>query len=135
MIQTLVLLALSTDLFGPYGGYKGLKRGAKGLFRTERIGARSFLITPDGHAYIALAANLVGAIMRAGGERSDKLKVGEKLHAAMRNMQLTAGEAYAPHLDILKQRWPYIAHVDFPNKEKFKFDVFDPAFRAERVFR
>ncbi|MCC6538293.1 MAG: hypothetical protein IT162_12125 [Bryobacterales bacterium] len=131
MIQTLVLLALSPDLFDPYGGYKGIQREAKGFFRTERIGARSFLITPEGHAYIAIGANHIGAFMRARGERRDTLKTEEKLHNALRDLHFTAGEAYAPHLNILKQRWPYIAPLTLPAKDKFRYDVFDPAFRTE----
>lgn len=130
MIQTLVLLALNADLFDPYGGYKAIQREAKGFFRSERIGARSFLITPDGHAYVALGANHLGAFMRARGERRDTLKTKEKLHNALRDLHFTAGEAYSPHLDALKQRWPYIAHLTLPAKDKFQFDVFDPAVRA-----
>lgn len=46
-----------------YGGWKDVLLTASGAFRIEEIGGRDLLVTPDGHPYLAIGINHLGAIM------------------------------------------------------------------------
>jgi hypothetical protein len=70
-----MLLMSAEDLTGPesvavaaraakeeqdaYGGLKAVSSRASGYFRTERIGGRWWLVTPDGHAFLSSGVNHV----------------------------------------------------------------------------
>lgn len=130
-------MGLSADAgFDRYGGYRGLRRKATGYFRVERIRGRWMLVTPEGNGYVALGANHVGAYFGSpqaetlmAQAKGDRKAAEERIHEAMLNMGLNAGEAYAPLLESLAGRLPHVANVTFPGASKFAFDVFDPEFQ------
>ena len=122
-----------------FGGYTGIEREAAGHFRVEQVDGRWMFITPEGHGYVALGANHVGKFLdhpeqprellaRLGGDRA---AAEDAMHQAMLDLGLNAGEAYAPLLPSLTRRMPYVVNIDFPAKDKFRFDVFDPEFMTK----
>ena len=147
LIIVALLTVASSDIPGQtstiqtdrYGGNLAIETAATGFFRVEKIGGRWLFVTPEGHGMLALGANHVGKFLdrqanelglldRFGGDRAAAAAF---LSEQMREMQLTAGEAYHPHAPELQTRWPWIANVRFPFSSKFAFDVFDPAVRAK----
>jgi hypothetical protein len=135
----LLALAAGGDEYDRYGGYRSIRSRATGRFRVEKIRGRWMFITPEGHGFVALGANHIGKFFaestqsgplldRFGG---DRVQAEEAFFRAMQNLHLNAGEAYAPLLDRYKQRLPRIENIEFPRREKFAFDVFDPAFQKE----
>ena len=122
-----------------FGGYKGIKSEATGHFRVEEVNGRWMFITPEGHGYVALGASHVGKffedpeqpqqiLARFDGDRE---AAENAVYEAMIDMGLNAGGAYAPLSPYLTRRMPYVVNVDYPDREKFRFDIFDPAFVAE----
>ncbi|MBM3725535.1 MAG: hypothetical protein FJW40_08935 [Acidobacteria bacterium] len=131
-------LAAERPAHDTYGGYTAVTRKATGWFRVEQIGERWTFITPEGHPYIALGANHVGKffrdpeqngaiLSRFGGSRESAEAA---VQAAVRELKLNAGEAYAPLLESLKPRLPRIEDVSYPG-DKTRFDLFDPSVREE----
>lgn len=127
----------SESRFDRYGGYAGIESEATGHFRVEKIDGRWMFITPEGHGYVALGGNHVGKFLddpeqpeplsaRLDGDRQ---AAEDALYEAMVEMGLNAGEAYAPLLPSLTKRLPYVVNVDYPDREKLRFDIFDPAYR------
>ena len=57
-----------------YGGNIDIKRKATGFFRIEKINGRFLLLTPEGHAYVALGANHVGGYMKKQAKKMGFLK-------------------------------------------------------------
>lgn len=142
---SLVFLLFSIGLFGQkpekdrFGGFTLLKQEATGHFRVENVNGRWMFITPEGHPYVALGVNHVGKFL-TNKEQShallrrfdgDMAAAEEFIFQSMKNMSLNASEAYVPLLPSLTKRMPYVAHIDFPNGEKFRFDVFDPKFQSD----
>lgn len=132
-------MAAGGDECDRYGGCRAIRTRATGRFRVEKIRRRWMLVTPEGHGYVALGANHIGnyfrdpaqsgpLLARFGGDRE---KAEEAFFRAMLDLNLNAGEAYAPLLERYKQRLPRIENIEFPRREKFAFDVFDPAFQKE----
>ncbi|MBL8227974.1 MAG: hypothetical protein JNL98_05835 [Bryobacterales bacterium] len=126
--------------FDRYGGYMPIKRRATGFFRIEQIGTRWMFVTPEGHPYVALGANHTGKFFSEPAQSAqllarfdgDRTEAEAAIASQMRALSLNAGEAYKPLLPSLKAHYPYIEDVGFPDGEKFRFDVFDPAVR-ERI--
>ncbi|GAB5562895.1 MAG: hypothetical protein SynsKO_45420 [Synoicihabitans sp.] len=127
------------DAVDRFGGLKAIKADATGFFRTEKIGDRWMFITPDGHGYLPLGANHIGRYLdeqaedmglmdRVGGDRSKALHL---LINEMKAMGLNSGEAYAPIDPEIKSILPWVLNIDYPQRTKFAYDVFDPAFQAE----
>ena len=123
--------------YDDFGGYTEIQREATGWFRIEQVNGRWMFITPEGHGYLALGANHTGKYLE-DPEQSASLydRVGdspeeaeEALYQAYLAAGLNAGEAYAPLNSYLKQRLPYIAHLDYPG-HKFAFDIFDDSVQT-----
>ena len=126
--------------YDAFGGYSGIQREATGWFRVEQVNGRWLFVTPQGHGYLALGANHTGQYLQEP-EQSAGLyeRVGDAPHGAEEAMYqayleagLNAGEAYAPLNPYLKQRLPYIVHLNYPGS-KFAFDIFDDS--VQTVFR
>ncbi|MDP3000141.1 MAG: hypothetical protein Q8N47_21840 [Bryobacterales bacterium] len=47
-----------------FGGSRAIKLESTGWFRVAQAGERSFLVTPEGHAFAALGVNHAGALDR-----------------------------------------------------------------------
>jgi len=120
-----------------FGGYTEQQFEATGHFRTQKVNERWMYITPEGHPYVALGANHVGkfldnleqskSFLERFGDNRDLAE--DAMHKTMVEMGLNAGEAYALLLPMLTERMPYVVNIDFPDREKFRFDVFDPDFQ------
>jgi hypothetical protein len=120
-----------------YGGFSQVQGEATGYFRTEKIGNRWVLITPEGHPYLALGANHSGKFLQDTNQSAGYLaRFGGSLEHARQHMAalyqelgLNAGEAYAPHDPYLKQQLPYIAHIPYSTRSHFERDIFHPVVR------
>lgn len=118
-----------------FGGWTSIRSRASGFFRTEKIGARWYLITPEGNGYIAIGANHIRGYLQSAEHNGPLLKRAagslgkamELLVAEMTALGLTASDAYAPLHAKLKTVFPRIEFVPLPTKSKFEFDAFDPA--------
>ena len=132
--------AIGSDMFAETDKYLGnseIQSKATGFFRIQKVNQRWMFITPEGHGYFALGANHVGKyldlqandmglLQKFGGDRAEAARY---LIGQMKQMGLTAGEAYAPLAPELKPELPWVANLRFPAKSKFAFDVFDPKFQ------
>ena len=124
-------------LFDRFGGYVPIQREATGFFRVEEVKGRWLFITPEGHGYLALGANHIGKFMQSQSAElmkrfdGDREKAGAALIQAIRDLGLNAGEAYAPYWPELQAQMPWAPNVSFPDNEKFRFDVFDPAWQKK----
>ena len=120
-----------------FGGYSAIEREATGWFRVEEVDDRWMFITPAGHGYLALGANHTGRYLKEAHQSSslyervagDSLRAQEAMYQAYRAAGLNAGEAYLPLDPYLKERLPYIAHLDYPGS-KFAFDVFNDSVQT-----
>lgn len=118
-----------------YGGIKAVQSEATGFFRTEQVGNRWVLITPEGHPYLALGANHSGKFLQDSSQsagyraRFDGSMAEAQQHLAglYRELGLNAGEAYPPHDPYLKTQLPYIAHIPYPTRSHFARDIFHPS--------
>ena len=137
---------LATDR---YGGLLAIKSEATGFFRVEErpdlAGRRRWMfITPEGHGYLALGANHIGKYLdRQAADLGllDRLGNGQApasrrqavdfLLAQLRAQHYNAGEAYAPLDEQLQRELPWVANLRFPFRNKFAFDVFDPAVQEK----
>ena len=63
---TTALTAPKSARFDSYGGLRALKAEPSGWFRLGRVGDRDLLVTPEGHGYIALGVNHIGALASGG---------------------------------------------------------------------
>ena len=123
--------------YDAFGGYTSIQRKATGWFRTERVNDRWLFITPAGHGYLALGANHTGRYLREAEQSAglyervggDSLRAEEAMYQAYLDAGLNAGEAYTPLNPYLRQRLPYIAHLNYPGS-KFAFDVFDDSVQT-----
>ncbi len=59
-------------VFDPYGGDARVALGATGLFRTEKLCDRWWLVTPDGHPFASLGVNNVGPYGDASQESGER---------------------------------------------------------------
>ena len=122
-----------------YGGNTNIKMEATGCFRVEQINDRWLFVTPAGHGYVALGANHVGKYLDLQAKEmgllskydNDRPEAARFLIDEMKQMGLTAGEAYAPIAPELKDALPWVANLTLPVKSKFAFDVFDPDFQKK----
>jgi len=57
LLSLLCVAHASTAPAGSFGGWKEIRSKATGFFRTERIGGRWWLITPDGYGYYAVSTD------------------------------------------------------------------------------
>jgi len=73
--KTLAIAALFAILFAccarsdeldAYGGWADIRGKASGAFHIDKINGRYLLITPDGHGFVALGVNHLGAIKSNG---------------------------------------------------------------------
>ena len=137
--MSLLLLALLA-VEPPFGGSDELRAEAKGFFRVEHFGPEGggkwLLVTPEGRGLFALGANHVGKYLDTQAEGAGLIRRHGSREAAaafllrrMREIGLTAGEAYRPIAPELKAL-PWVANARFPFPSKYEFDVFDPAVRA-----
>ena len=124
-------------IYDDFGGYTKIQREATGWFRVEQVNGRWIFITPQGHGYLALGANhtekyledpeqSAGLYQRVGNSPRE---AEEAIYQAYLAAGLNAGEAYAPLNPYLKQRLPYIAHLNYPG-HKFAFDIFDDSVQT-----
>ncbi len=60
--------------FDRYGGYLSHKGMATGRFHLETIGGRQFLVTPEGHGFIAIGVTHTGGLARSEESRFDYFK-------------------------------------------------------------
>ena len=147
LIISFTLIACSTQPqsdYDQFGGYTDIQREATGWFRVEKVGDRWMFITPEGHGYIALGANHTGRYLNEREQSAglyervgdDRQQAEEAMYQAYLESGLNAGEAYAPLNPYLKNRLPYIVHLNNPGS-KFEFDIFDDsvqtAFRQHLV--
>lgn len=87
--RRLLILALATGLmsgglcaevfpekkgFDRYGGYLSRKGTATGRFHLDTIGGRQFLVTPEGHGFIAIGVTHTGGLARPEESRFDYFK-------------------------------------------------------------
>lgn len=137
LVFLLIFSCTNADETDRFGGYSYIQKEATGFFRTEKIGDRWVLITPEGHPYLALGANHSGKFLQDPSQSSGYLA---RFDGSIRQAQqhiaelysalgLNAGEAYAPHDPYLKQHLPYIAHIAYPTRSHFERDIFHPAVR------
>lgn len=136
-LRSSILVAVATCALGAveldrFGGAVHIEREATGHFRVEKIDGRWMFVTPDGHGYVALGGNHVGKFLDKPEQSSGYLARFKNREAAetamyesMRDLGLTAGEAYAPLLPSLTRRMPYVVNIDFPGRDKFRFDPWD----------
>lgn len=72
---TLLSVFLSTALWGleldPYGGWVDIKGKVTGSFHIETLQGRDILITPEGHGFVALGINHLGALKSPGANEAD----------------------------------------------------------------
>lgn len=129
-----------------YGGWKDIRAKPTGAFHTKTINGRSLLITPEGHGFIALGVNHLGAIKAHGKEEPDlftKRYRGEwKAFAAevLRQYKDWGFNTVDDTVKPLREARPYLASRNFVRtakyygkpgtKNPYHFpDVFDPAFK------
>ena len=145
LIAGCVLIACSSEpQYDSFGGYTGIEREATGWFRVEKVNDRWMFITPEGHGYVALGANHTGRYLNERKQSArlyerigdNRQQAEEAMYQAYQQSGLNAGEAYAPLNSYLKQKLPYIAHINYPGS-KFEFDIFDDsvqiAFREHLI--
>jgi hypothetical protein len=127
----------TTNQFDRFGGFTGIRREASGFFRVEQVDGRWMFITPEGHGYIALGVNHIDVFLenqadamlqRLGGDRQ---KLEESLTRSVQDMGFNAGGAYGIKQQQFGTKLPWIASLQYPGGEKFKLDVFDPAWQAK----
>ena len=126
--------------FDRYGGYLSVKGTATGRFHLETIDDRHFLITPEGHGYIALGVCHTGEFARS--QEYFEKRCGGDLEVA--NGELIAhfrewgynGLGYGGH-KVTRERLPYFADC-FPTKssswlgKQVEFpDVFSDAWKTK----
>ncbi len=80
-ISTLVVLVCCGTIHGEshppspgldsFGGFKDIRANATGWFHIEKISGRSILVTPEGHPFILLGINHIGAIRQHGKNEPD----------------------------------------------------------------
>lgn len=130
-----LLRGATPDLYDRFGGFKGIQREATGFFRVENVDGRWMFITPEGHGYLALGVNHIDVFLagqadamlqRLGGDRR---KVEEELFQSVQDLGFNAGGAYGS--DEKQFQLPWVASLQYPGGEKFKMDVFDPAWQAK----
>lgn len=139
LLLTILCTVSSGQELDRFGGNKAITSKATGFFRVEEFNDRWLFVTPEGHGYVALGANHVGKYLDLQADEmglldrfdGDRDKAAEYLIGEMKQMGLTAGEAYAPLAPELKPVLPWVANFRFPAKSKFAFDVFDPAFQEK----
>ena len=120
-----------------FGGYSAIQREATGWFRVEQVNGRWLFITPQGHGYLALGANHTGRYLKEAHQSTslyqrvagDSLQAQKAMYQAYRESGLNAGEAYLPLDPYLKERLPYVAHLDYPGS-KHAFDIFDDSLQT-----
>jgi len=54
-------LGKSESMYCRYGGYKGTKAKATGFFRVEKIEGKWWFVDPDGHLFLSVGADSIGA--------------------------------------------------------------------------
>ncbi len=54
-----------------FGGFGDIRVGATGWFHIERISGRDVLVTPEGHPFVLLGINHIGAIRQHGANEPD----------------------------------------------------------------
>lgn len=132
-----VICCVRGQEYDRFGGYMDVQLEATGHFRVDKISGRWVYVTPEGHPYVALGGNHVGKFLDNEAHSKSYLarfkgnrKLAEDaIYEAMTSMGLNAGEAYAPLLPSLTELMPYVVNIDFPDRKKFRFDVFDLEFK------
>jgi hypothetical protein len=127
LMSSLVLKSYGQD-YDAYGGYVKLTSGhPSGYFRLDRINRRDYLVTPEGHGYVALGINHFHTMTR-----TDYDTVIEEL----KSWGFNAGCYQGPRW--MWNRFPYTQGVNLLSvsqwkpESQFRFDdVFDPKFLAE----
>ena len=130
-----------------YGGWTDISATATGVFYIETISGRHLLVTPDGHGFIALGVNHLGAIKTHGPAEADLFT--ERYQS---DWQQFAREVLRQYQDWgfntvddtvvpLRAMRPYLAARNFVRtakyygkpgeKNTYEFpDVFDPTVKA-----
>ena len=130
-LPSLVLIACTPKepAFDQYGGTTNISFEATGWFRVDSTDRRHYFVTPEGHAYVAIGANHISKFLNSEEANAFIEKNGpdfESAVAAMRqkmlDLNLNAGAAYqAEYFTDM----PYIAGLEYPERTRFEFDVFD----------
>ncbi|HPA18828.1 MAG TPA: hypothetical protein PLU30_13845 [Verrucomicrobiae bacterium] len=134
---------------GSYFGLPSLKSKATGFFRLAQTHGRHHLVTPDGHAYLALGINHLEALqqsaesgLRVGGDAAWLTFWNQTLRPQFDDWNLTTLGYGAPA--PLKCRAPWFAAIPVAAIEKHRSDpkrdsrdgyhfpdVFDPAWASD----
>ncbi|WP_373513515.1 hypothetical protein [Persicitalea sp.] len=123
----------TTVEYDNYGGIKSIVREKTGFFRVDSTAGRWLFVTPEGHGYFAIGANHTGKFLEDSSQSGpylarfdgDSTKVREDLYQNYLRLGYNAGEAYGQHDPYLKTKLPYIAHLDYPQSDYLKIDIFD----------
>ncbi len=137
ILLLLVAGCIRTDNAGDYdayGGVKAIQAKSTGFFRVDSTAGRWRFITPDGHGYFAIGANHTGKFLEDSSQSGpylarfggDSARARQDLLQNYLRLGYNAGEAYAELDPYLKSRLPYIAHLEYPQREYLQIDIFDP---------
>jgi len=119
-----------------FGGLRAIKLEGTSWFRLTQVGERSLLVTPEGHAFVALGVNHAGALGRGAAWERRRAALMENLESWNMN---NLGYGGPPELE---RTFPYFATITLARVEKHRSDpvagradsyvfpdVFDPAWQ------
>ena len=147
---TSALAASRPPRFDRFGGLRTLKAKPSGWFRIGRFGNRDLFVSPDGHGYIALGVNHIGAVAQGGPTALFSAHTNrdwDRYFAEVLKPQLNAWNmnslGYGAPAELF-DRMPFFATITLAPIEKhrshpirgqsgaYQFpDVFDPAWQRE----
>ncbi len=124
-----------------YGGFLGVSSRGSGFFRLERIGGRWWLMTPDGHGFIATGFNhAVEKYLQASGNR-DLWQATLRTPGAFEAMAIQDARAW--NMTAIgyggvrpKGKFPYSFRINFPGPSNWMIqpsfpDMFAPEFEEQ----
>lgn len=149
-ICCVILFASSAGekLLDPYGGWIDIRGEATGTFHIELFNGRYLLVTPDGHGFVALGVNHLGAIKANGTNESNLFHTHYKnnwrtfAEDVLRKYEDWGFNTVDDTVKPLRDARPYLAARNFARtakyygnpgeKNPFDFpDVFDPVVKAQ----
>ena len=142
LLLTACVSSKTTSDYDAYGGAKSIEKKATGYFRVDSTAGRWLLVTPEGHGYFAIGANHTGKFLEDSSDSGpylarfggDTAQARRDLYQNYRRLGYNAGEAYAPIDPYLKAKLPYIAHLEYPQRDYLQMDIFDPK-EQERLYQ
>lgn len=131
IILLFILFFTGCSSLDKYGGNSSISFEEKGWFYTANTDKRSYFVSPEGNAYVAIGANHVSKFLQRPGSEKFIECHGNDIHSACKAMKekmidlnLNAGEAYSADFEEFRDM-PYVANVKYPFGGKYEFDVFD----------